>query len=503
MSVSIREEQAVPASAPRTERDAQQTGLAQGATRPRSRWLVRGLVAVAGVGLLGIVAASVFVALVPTPEGPQLTHTVRRGGLQITITESGELESASNQDIKCLVAGGSTILWIIQDGAEVKKGDELVKLDGAKIDEEISQQKINYEKARSAYIQAESDFAIAEIAVTEYVEGTYRAELQLAQSNIAIAEENLRTAKNHLDYTERMFRKGYIGALERDAQGFAVDHATLELALKRTDEDVLNRFTKTKTVQELKSTLRAADAKLASEKAALELEETRLRRLEAQKANCVIKAPQDGMVIYPEVYRWSQEPEVKEGAQVREQQTLIQLPDLSQMQLKVNVHESKVGQLKPGMRARIEIQEQEWQGEVSSIANRAEQSGWWSGSAKEFATIVKIDGELGLKPGMSAEVEILVERHENVLTLPVAAVVQRQEEFHCWVKTADKVEMRPLVVGPSDDQFMIVKDGVSEGEQVVLNPRAVVEEARLRALEPLEAEPAEKTFGVQPSEESS
>ena len=498
MSVSIREELSVPTTAPRAGRDLDDRALAPPVTPSISRWLIRGSIALVGVALLAIMATLLYGALIPTADGPQLTHTVQRGELQITITESGDLESASNQDIKCLVAGGSTILWIIKDGAEVKKGDELVRLDGAKIDVEISQQKITYEKARAAHIQAESDFAVAEISVTEYLEGTFRAELQLAQSNIAIAEENLRTAKNHLDYTERMFRKGYIGELEKDAQGFAVEHATLELALKRTDEDVLKRFTKIKTVQELKSSLKAADAKLASEKAALELEKTRLTRLEAQKKNCLILAPQDGMVIYPEVYRWSQEPEVKEGAPVREQQTLIQLPDLSQMQLKVKVHESKVEQLKPEMRARIVIQEQDLQGEVVSIANRAEQSGWWSGSAKEFATIVKIDGKLAaLKPGMSAEVEILVERHEDVLLLPVAAVVQRQEEFHCWVKTADKVEMKPLVVGASDDQFMIVKDGVSAGEEIVLNPRAVVEEARLRALEPHETEPADKTFGVE------
>jgi len=481
MSVSIREDRTVTLH---PARDSGETTRVTEKTGSLSRWLIRGIVVVVGGALLAVTATLLFGALIPPRDGPQLTHVVQRGELQITITESGELESASNKDIKCLVAGGSTILSIIEDGAEVKKGDELVRLDGSKIDDEISQQKITHEKARSAHIQAEGDLAVAEIAVTEYREGTFRAELQLAQSNIAIAEENLRTAKNQLEYTERMFRKGYIGTLERDAQGFAVEHATLELALKRTDEDVLQRFTKIKTVQELKSKRKADEAKLFSEKAALELEETRLRRLEAQKENCVIRAPQDGMVIYPETYRWSQEPEVKEGAPVREQQTLIQLPDLTQMQLKVNVHESKVELLKPGMRARITIQDQDWQGEVVSIANRAEQSGWWSGSAKEFATIVKIDGQVGLKPGMSAEVEILVERHEDVLILPVAAIVQQQGDFFCWVKAADQIKMRPLVVGVSDDQFIIVEDGVVAGEEVVMNPRAVVEDARQRALEP-------------------
>src|SRR5688500_8426862 len=48
-----------------------------------------------------------------------LVHTAVRGELLITVTEDGNLESASNVDIKCQVAGGSSILSIIGDGQEV------------------------------------------------------------------------------------------------------------------------------------------------------------------------------------------------------------------------------------------------------------------------------------------------------------------------------------------------------------------------------------------------
>ncbi len=452
--------------------------------RQLGSWIFR---TVAVLVLAGLSVGGVWLslpAIAPQRKSPRLTHTVQRSELVVTVTETGDLESASNEDIKCLVAGGSTILSIVKDGAEVKKGEVLVRLDASTIDEEISKQKIAHEKARAAFIQAESDAAVAKLAVTEYLEGTFRAELQLAQSNVAIAEENLRTATNRLEFTRRMFRKGYVSDVERDAQVFAVEHAQLELDLKRTEEDVLRRFTKTKTLQELRSAQKAAEAKVASEAAALELEESRLDRLTTQKEKCVIQAPQDGMVIYPEVYRWSQEPEVKEGAAVREQQTLIQLPDLTQMQAKVQVHESKVEQIKPGMKAVIRIQGREWHGEVVSISNRAEQSGWWSSSAKEFATIVSIAGEVGLKPGMSAEVEINVARYADVLTLPVAAVVELDERFYCWVEGSIQPEMRALVVGASNDQFIVVENGVSVGERVVLNPRSVIEDAKQRALQP-------------------
>ena len=88
------------------------------------------------------------------------------------------------------------------------------------------------QKARATHIQAESDAAVAELAVTEYLDGTFRAELQTAQGNVAIAEENLRTATNRLKYTSRMFRKGYVSDVELDAQEFAVQHARSHVQAK-------------------------------------------------------------------------------------------------------------------------------------------------------------------------------------------------------------------------------------------------------------------------------
>ena len=79
---------------------------------------------------------------------------------------------------------------------------------------------------------------------------------------------------------------------------------------------------------------------------------------------------------------------------------------------------------------------------------------------------------------MTAEVEILIAHLKDALTLPVAAIVEQRGEYNCWVKEGDKIERRPLVLGLSNDQFVEIKDGVSEGDEVLLNPRAVVREAR-------------------------
>ena len=52
-----------------------------------------------------------------------LTHTMALGSLSVTVTENGAVESSNNKEIKCLVQGGSTVLWVIETGTLVKSGD--------------------------------------------------------------------------------------------------------------------------------------------------------------------------------------------------------------------------------------------------------------------------------------------------------------------------------------------------------------------------------------------
>ena len=85
------------------------------------------------------------------------THRVTRGTLLISVTEDGNLESASNKDIKCQIEGGSSILWIVEDGKEVKKDEELVHLDQSFVEDKLNSQKIVYGNALTAKIQAEKD----------------------------------------------------------------------------------------------------------------------------------------------------------------------------------------------------------------------------------------------------------------------------------------------------------------------------------------------------------
>ncbi len=440
-----------------------------------TRWMA-GLVVLGGLGAAGLATTRWANPFEATPASIT-THTVSRSNLLVTVTENGNVESSSNVDIKCRVAGGSTILWIIADGTMVEKGDEIVRLDDSSLEDQVNQQKIAYERALATKIQADKDVSTAEIAVEEYINGTYVQEKQLKEADVTVARQNLKAAENESQHANRMARKGFITALERESKKQAVQRANFDLDAAETALKVLEEYTKRKMMEDLESQVATAKANLRSEEAALQLEEAKPRRLESQLENCLVTAPQGGMVVYANDMgsrRFGQQSvAIEEGASVRDMQTLIKLPDLSKMQVKVVVHESKVDSIRAGMRAVILIQGQQLQGKVVSVATQPEPGSFFSTNVKEYATIVQLDGEVsGIKPGMTAEVEILIAELNNVLTVPVSAVMEHRGKFICWVlPSGGKPERRVVGVGQSSTTMVHIKDGLTEGEQVILDPR--------------------------------
>ena len=466
---------------------------------------VKILIPVCFVGL--IAAAAPFISGSMTPDeddGPQLTPTLARSNLRVTVTEQGTLESSNNTEIKCRVRGTSTVLWVIETGTEVEEGDELIKLDPSTIEDRINTQEIAYQRARATFTNSKTAVAVAKIAIKEYQEGTYVSQMKALQKDLAIAKSNLRTAENFLKHSQRMFKKGYASELEMESNRFTLEQATLELELKETEIKVLKEFTQAKQLEELNSALESAEATLESDTAALSLEKARLDREKDQLKNCIITAPSAGMVIYPSAAEWKETPDVEEGATVRQDQVLLLIPDVHSMQGKGGRHESKVDRLKVGMPARVTMLDQGIDGKVKEIATVTKPAGWWTGNVVKYDTIVELNPEEGitLKPGMSVEVEIMLDSYQDELTIPVGAVVEHDSMHYCWVKTGDGFQRRKLDLGDTNAQFMVVKGGVKSGDEVVINPRAHVKEAQEEALKPI-AEADKKAAGDSKEEEAS
>jgi len=441
------------------------------------------------IGFLAVLgpAAAMFPGIRSSREiGPVLTHTITRGDLIVTVTEQGTLESSDNTEIKCQVRGQSTVIWVIEGGTEVKPGDELIRLDTLALEDAIAERTKYAHLTRSTAERARATVESAKLAIPQYLEGTYRTQLMELEKNLAIAESALVTAQNLLDHAEMMAERGYSSELEVQEKTFAVMRARLNVRAQNTAIGVLNDYTKKMEMETLKGNLNAAKARLAAEEERAKMDAERLDLAEKELEYCIVKAERSGMVIHPSAASWKSAPEIEEGATVHKDQVLLLMPDLSKMQVKVGIHESIVDRIKPGLAARITLPDETLDGEVSSVALVTRPAGWWTGNVVKYDTIVKLPSVEGLKPGMSAEVEVIMARHEDVLTIPVAAVVETAEGDFCWVKTADGAQRRSLGLGDSDDQFIVVETGIEEGDEVVLDPLASIEEAQTLALKPFD-----------------
>ena len=112
-----------------------------------------------------------------------------------------------------MVKGGSTVLWVIETGTFVKSGDELVRLDTSLIEDNITQQKISYERAVANQIIAQSEVDVAKTNIDEYLNGTY-IERNTLEKQIFDAEEQVRKTQLAFESTERMASKGMLRTLQ-------------------------------------------------------------------------------------------------------------------------------------------------------------------------------------------------------------------------------------------------------------------------------------------------
>jgi multidrug efflux pump subunit AcrA (membrane-fusion protein) len=464
----------------------------------QGRWWKRGLLAIGVVAVVALAAALLPGTSSSRDIGHELTHTITRGDLIVTVTEQGTLESSDNTEIKCKVRGQSNVIWVIEGGTEVKPGDELVRLDTLVIEDAISERSKYAHWSRSSAERSRADVARAELAIPEYLEGRYRSQLMTLEKDLAIAQSNLRTAQNMLGHAEMMAERGYVSELEVEEKTFAVTQAELNVEVKNTEIDVLRRFTKAMELETLKGNLNASKARHEADKERAKMDAARHDLALEELKHCVIKAERSGLVIYPSAARWKNAPEIEEGTMVHKDQVLLLMPDLSRMQVKVGIHESIVGRIKPGMAARVTLPDKTLNGKVSSVASVTRPAGWWTGNVAKYDTIIELPSVDGLKPGMSAEVEVIMDRHADVLTIPVAAVVETAEGDFCWVKTAEGAKRRSLRLGDTNNVFTVVKSGLKEGDKVVLNPLAF-EETQTEVLKPLdEAKPREPESAESP-----
>ena len=414
-------------------------------------------------------------AMSASNDNSRVTYKVTRGELVVSVIEKGTLESSNNTEIKCKVRGSNTVTQIVPGGTFVNVGDELVRLDTKQIEEAHSLTLTNTHIATATLERSKANVAQAEISIEAYEQGTYTKKLGDLEGRLEIAKSNLLTSEKLLAQTKLLFKRGYANKLEVNGNEYTVDQARLELKVIETEIKVLEEFTKNMQMATLKGNLKAARSKLQADEAGLAMELKRQARAKEELDSCVILAERAGLVIYPSAAAWKNAPDVDVGATVRKDQVLLLMPDLTKMQIKVGIHESIVDRVTSGLPVIVRLPDRTLNATVSNVATVTRPSGWWTGNAVNYDTIIELPSDEGLKPGMSAEVEVIIATHRDVLTIPVSAVVETEEGDFCWVESKDGPERRSIQLGDSNDVFIIVKAGLKEGDEVVLNPSRFTE----------------------------
>ncbi|MBI3466782.1 MAG: HlyD family efflux transporter periplasmic adaptor subunit, partial [Planctomycetes bacterium] len=436
--------------------------------RRRSLFLALLLIPVLGVGALAYNLAS------DTKNGPTnlILDTVGRKSFTVEVSERGNLESKNNVEHACEVegrvgggmggggggGGGTTILSIIDEGTLVKKGDVMVELDASNLEDGKQTQTIALETAESALAKAKADYETAVKAVEEYEKGTAIQDEKTHSADLTVAQENLKRAQESAKYTDTLYRRGFVNKEELEAAQFAVTNAELTLDKAQTALNNFRNVTKSKMLTQLHGDVASKERALRAEETKVEQETSRLQKIDAQLTKTKIYAKADGMVVYyRQANRWgSQEDQIQEGAVVRERQKIIILPDLTNMLVRVLVHESKVDWVRPGQRAQIRVEAfagKVLTGAVERVSTTAEQSNWFEQDKRNYPVFVKIDDSIeGLKPGMTAQTVILVDKLTDVLAVPIQCVQTVGRRNYCYVYKADGTwEQRPVQLGKGND----------------------------------------------------
>jgi multidrug efflux pump subunit AcrA (membrane-fusion protein) len=289
-----------------------------------------------------------------------------------------------------------------------------------------------------------------------------------------------RRAQNHFKHSLKMAAKSYITDAQLEEERFAVAKCEKELEAATTKLLVIRDFAKPKNLKKHDSDIKTAEANANAEKAKYDIELEKLSTLENQLEKCVIKSTVTGQVVYNNQDRWrGDEYFIRKGNRVRERQVIVKLPDVGKMQVKGKIGEARVDRVKPGMEVAIHVEAlrgAELKGVVNTVSAYASDENFFNPNTKEYDAIITVlDPPATLKPGMTSQVSIRVETQSNVLQVPVQCIVERGGKHYAVIREeSTKLGLRELLVGSTNDKFIIVKDGLGPDDDVVMNPRVHV-----------------------------
>ncbi len=465
---------------------------------------------VPGASVAAVVFAGSFL-ISRSPDGA-LVAAALEGPFEVEIVEAGTLQALRSVTYSSSIPGSQAkILEIVPEGTQVAVGDVLVKFDRVPFAEELERSKAQLAQAEAELVKAQQELKLLQIAgseeLTESKDKLRLSELELqsviegkgklaeaeSAAQLAQAERELQKAESSFEDLKPLLAEGFITKLELDRAQQAVDKAKEDLELLRIKHRTYMEYTRpaeveasraavTNSKESVRQTERASSYRLSQAEAALKLAESKYAelgsRVETQSQNleqCEIKSTVAGLVIYKEVFFGSEKRKVQVGDQVWPNQPLIMLPDLSKMVVETQVRETDIYKVEKNQQVVISADaypELELRGRVDYIGTLAQEDEALSGGKYFTVTILVDEVDQRLRPGMSARVELLVERLPSAVYVPLEAVFERGGKHYSYVVDGGSAEAREVLVGPSNENHIVIEAGVEPGERVLLGDPA-------------------------------
>ncbi len=460
-----------------------------------------------GVGVLlvigVIIGVTVFGRRGDAPE-VQVAKVETRAVLESKVTANGEVRPVQFINLTAEVAGRVTDVFV-KEGDLVKKGQPLLRVDPTQLANSTSVQ-----EAALRAVQADVQNQTAAINVSENAINTARAALVTAQADLERAQVEKSNAQIELKRQTDLLESGIASRSNYDTAKMRFDSAaaSVNAAKARVDQSQVQITDAEIRVRQAKASLEAANARVAQQRASL-----------AQQSDQLSKTTQyatiDGVVGGPII-------QVGTFAVSSFSSTgLMLIADMSTINVDVKVDETDITNVKHGQKAKVKVDalgEREIEGEVVEIAQTAlTRSGQsiaqtaTSGSqeAKDFKVVVRLgnlteEARDRLRPGMSATAVITTDRRENIVAIPLQALVERDPE---QIKPAgapaanqsqnpkdkkpvkgvfavenNKTVFKAVETGITGENDIEIKSGLSAGQEIVTGPYR-----QLRTLKPDQA----------------
>jgi HlyD family secretion protein len=367
-----------------------------------------------------VAALAVWLGLrsVLSPAEDLPTTRVTSGEFVISLNVNGTVDAKRAVTLSAPRIRGLQITWLAPEGSTVEAGDPVIRFDASEQENEVTDNESNLKIQQSALDRARQEYTIQEKQLT--------LDLEKAKRN----------------YDEQ----------KHEAPRVA-EEARLALELAK-----LNFNAK---LEQLKSDVQKAEVEV--QRARDKLEQAR-----KELGLMTVTAPIPGLVVYLDIWKGGQMSKVQEGDSPWPGMGLVNLPDLSEMIVKTAVSEVDASQVDTTQAVTVTLDafaDRSYHGKVAKKSTLARKKDPGSNINVFDVEVAVLDHDEHFKPGMSASCRIIIDRIPDALSVPLEAVFEKQGRTVVYAASGDE---RPVEVGQKNDQAIVIKSGLSAGEEVCL-----------------------------------